>query len=577
MPREIKLLLFYGLLATVALAHLSCGSGADKSTQRNSASSRLVISKSAGPRTFNRLISADEQTNSIADCMMGRLIRINRQTQQPEAELATSWQTSPDGKMFTCELRREVKFSDGAPFTADDVLFTFQVLSDPAINSPSSDPFDFDGQRMKVEKLDDHKVRFVFPAPYAAAERLFDGVPILPRHILEPVYRASKFAQAWTLSTPPEQIVGLGPFKLKEYVAGQRVTLARNEHYWKMDAAGKRLPYLEELVFTIDPDRNTQLLKFQQGETDLLSPLNADDLAALTALEQQGKIKVADLGPSLIREVMWFNLNSDKQPKSGQPFVDPVKLTWFKDVRFRQAVSYALDREAIVRVVFAGKAAPQWGFLSPGDKLWFNSAVQTYPYDLARAKALLIEAGFSYQNDQKLLDPQNRPVIFTLITNAGNALRQKMSALIQADLARLGIKVNLAALESRALLGTINESLNYEACLLAIVSGDADPTSHINILSSGGMTHWWHPRQARPATDWEARIDDLMKRQMGTLDHSERKRLFDEAQAIMADQQPFIFLASRHLLIAAKTDIGNLKLALLPDFVLWNCEELYRR
>jgi len=559
-------------LAALALANVSCRKSEEG--RRTSPINRLVISKSAGPRTFNRLLSADEQTNSIGDCLMGRLIHINRQTQQPEAELASSWQVSSDGKTLTCELRRGVKFSDGAPFTSDDVVFTFQVLNDPAVASPAS--FDFDGQPMKVEQLDSHKIRFVFPAPYAAAERLFDGVPILPKHILEPAYREGKFAQAWTLSTPPEQIVGLGPFKLKEQVAGQRVSLARNEHYWKTDSAGRRLPYLDELVFNIDPDRGTQLLKFQQGETDLLSPVNADDVAALTPMEHQGKIKITDLGAGLIREIFWFNLNGGKQ-KNGKPFVDPVKLDWFKDPRFRQAVSYAIDRDAIAKLVFAGKASPQYGFLSSGDKLWLNPDVKKYPYDLERAKSLLAEAGFRSQNGNELLDSQGRPVNFTLMTNAGNAIRQKMSALIQADLARLGIKVNLATLESRALLSVINESLNYEACLLAIVSGDADPTSHVNILSSGGVTHWWRPRQTRPGADWEARIDDLMKRQMRALDPAERKKLFDEVQAIMADEQPFIFLASRHLIVAAKTDVGNLKPALLPDFVLWNCEELYRK
>ncbi|MGE0885449.1 MAG: ABC transporter substrate-binding protein [Blastocatellales bacterium] len=559
----------------LALANAGCGKREEEtSARRSSVANRLVISKSSGPRTFNRLLSADEQTSSLGDCMMARLIRINRQTQQPEAELATSWQVSPDGKALTCELRREVRFSDGAPFTADDVVFTFQVLNDPAVASPSA--FDFDGQPLEVEKLDSHKVRFLFPAPQAAAERLLDGVPILPKHVLEPAYREGKFAQAWTLSTPPEQVVGLGPFKLKEHIAGQRISLARNEHYWKTDAAGRRLPYLDELVFTIDPDRNTQLLKFQQGETDLLSPVNADDVATLAPLEQQGKVKVADLGPSLIREIFWFNLNDGKQ-KNGKPFVDPVKLSWFEDLRFRQAVSSAIDREAIAQLIFAGKASPQYGFLSAGDKLWFNPDVKKYPHDLERAKGLLAESGFRFQNDNELLDPKGRPVAFTLLTNAGNALRQKMSAMIQADLAKLGIRVNLASLESRALLSTINDSLNYEACLLAIVSGDADPASHVNVLFSNGLSHWWHPRQANPATDWEARIDQLMKQQARALDPAERKKLFDEVQAIMADQQPFILLASRHLIVAAKTDIGNLKPALLPDFVLWNCEELVRQ
>ncbi len=557
------------LLIVVAL-NSACGK--QESTQP--AANRLVISKSAGPKTFNRLMAADEQSTSVIDCLMGRLIRINRQTQQPEAELAASWQTSPDGKSFTCELRQDVKFSDGQPFTADDVVFTFQVLNDAEVGSPAADPFDFDGKRISVEKLGSHQVRFDFPVPHPTAERLFDGVPVLPKHILEPVYREGRFAEAWTLSTTPEQIVGLGPFRLKEYVAGQRVVLARNDHYWRLDAAGKRLPYLDEIVFSLDPDRNTQLLKFQQGETDLLSPVNADDVASLTPLEQQGKIKITDLGPSLIREVFWFNLNDGKQPKTGKPLVDPVKLGWFKDARFRQAVSHAIDREAIVRLVFAGKASPQYGFLSPGDKLWFNPQVPTYPYDPARAKSLLAEAGFRLQNDDELFDAAGRPVTFTLLTNAGNVLRQKMSAMIQADLARLGIKLNLAAMESRALLSTINDSMSYEAGLLAIISGDADPNSHVNILASNGLTHWWHPQQKKPATDWEARIDELMKAQTSTLNAAERKKLFDEVQMIMAEQQPFIFLASRHLIVAAKTNIANLKPALLPDFVLWNCEEL---
>ncbi|HMV87552.1 MAG TPA: ABC transporter substrate-binding protein [Blastocatellia bacterium] len=571
MLNGVKPLLFCCLLIS-AMAACRNGQSAPSLKKPN----RLVISKSAGPRTFNRLLASDEQTNSITDCLMGRLVRINRQTQQPEAELATAWQTSADGRTLTCELRRDVVFSDGIPFTADDVVFTFQVLNDPAINSPSADPFDFDGQRVTAEKLDERRVRFVFPKPYAAAERLLDGVPILPKHLLEAIYRAGQFMEAWTPATPPDQIVGLGPFKLKEYVAGQRVVMTRNEHYWKKDSAGRRLPYLDELIFTIDPDRNTQLLKFRQGESDLLSPVNADDVAALLESEQAGRIKITDLGPSLIREILWFNLNDEKQPKSGHPLVDPVKLGWFKDVRFRQAVSHAIDRDAIARLVFAGKASPQWGFLSPGDKLWFNAEVKRYPHELESAKRLLADAGFQLRGAE-LFDAQGHPVTFTLLTNAGNTIRQKMSAMIQADLAQLGIKVNSATMESRALLATINDTLNYEACLLAVVSGDADPTSHANILSSAGLGHWWHPRQKKPATAWEARIDELIKQQASAIDPHERKKLFDEVQVILAEQQPFIFLASRHLIVAAKTEIGNLKPALLPDFMLWNCEELIRR
>lgn len=538
---------------------------------------RLTISKSAGPRTFNRLLSADDQTNTVTDCLMGALIRINRQTQQPEAALARAWQLSRDGKVLTFTLRQGVRFSDGRPFTADDVVFTFQVLNDPQIASPLAESFNLEGQRVQAQKLNDYTVTFNFPAPHAAAVRLFDGVPILPKHVLEPPYRAGRFTQTWTLSTPPEQIVGLGAFKLRAHVPGQRVVLVRNENYWKTDAAGQRLPYLDEIVFSLDPDRNTQLLKFQKGETDLFSPVNADDLPALSDLEKQGRAKVYDLGPSLIREVLWFNLNDGKQA-NGQPLVDPVKLGWFKEAQFRRAVSHAIDRQALVRLAFGGRATPQYSFLSASDKLWFNANVRKYPYDLTRAKSLLADAGFRYVADRKvLLDPRGQTVTFTLLTNAGNALRQKMSALIQADLAKIGIKVNLAFVESRALLSRINESFNYEAGLLAVASGDVDPNTHLNILSSHGASHWWYPKQARPVTPWEARVDELLKRQAVTLNPAARKRLVDEVQMIMSEQQPFIMLASRHLMVAAKTDIGNLKPALLGDFVLWNSEELYRR
>lgn len=577
MQRSAHTLLLLSSLIVTLITSLQCRqSGTRPTGLADPAKQRLVISKTAGPRTFNRLLALDEQTNSIVDCLMGRLIRINRQTQQPEAELAIAWQVAPDGRALTCDLRQNVSFSDGQPFSADDVVFTFQVLNDPAVGAPAADPFDFNGQRMRVEKLASHQVRFVFPAPYAAAERLFDGVPILPKHLLEAPYKAGQFAQTWTLNTPPEQVVGLGPFKLQEFVAGQRVVLKRNEHYWKTDAQGQRLPYLNELVIALDPDRNTQLLKFQQGETDLLSPVNADDVAALAPLAEQGRIKLHDLGPSLIREILWFNLNDGKQAKGGQPLVDPVKLSWFKDVRFRQAISHAIDRAAIVQGVFAGKATPQYGFLSAGDKLWLNANTPTFPYDLARARSLLTEAGFRWEQENALVDAQGRPVKFTLLTNAGNVLRQKMSALLQADLAKLGIEVTLAALESRAVLSTINETLNYEACLLAVVSGDADPNAHLNILSSQGAAHWWHPKQSKPVTAWEQRLDELMKAQAVALDTAARKRLFDEAQMILAEQQPFIFLATRHLIVAAKSDVANLKPALLADFVLWNCEELQR-
>ena len=574
----VSSLLLVGFVFDACLARPTQERAAARDNQRSKHGGRLVISKSAAPRTFNRLLSPDDQTSAVTGCLVGNLLRINRSTQEAEPELAESWTVSPDGRKVVFQLRRNVSFSDGSPFAADDVVFTFQVINDPRIGAPAFGQFSFQGQRVKVEKTDGETVAFTFPIGLAAPLRLFDGIAILPRSALETAYREGKFLTTWGPVTPPDQIVGLGPFKLKSYVPGQRVILERNEHYWKKSSEGEQLPYLDEIVFTIDPDRNTQLLRFQQGETDVLSPIVAGDLGSLDPLERQKRIKVHDLGPSLIREILWFNLNDPKQAGIGGGMIDPVKLGWFKEVKFRQAVSHAIDRTAIVNLVFSGRAAPQWAFLSKGDRAWFDPEVVTYPYDSNRALQLLAEAGFQYQADRKvLLDPQGLPVTFTLMTNSGNALRQKMSTLIQGDLAKIGISVTFAAIEAQALLSRINVNFDYEACLLAIDSGDLDPTAHANILLSGGTHHWWRPKQLRPATAWEARVDELMGEQQRTVDPNVRKKLFDEVQMILSQEQPYIFLVSRHLIVAAKTDLGNFKPALLPDFVLWNCEELFRK
>ena len=549
---------------------------ASQSGVRGKRGGRLVISMSAGPTTFNRLFADDAQTTAITDCLVGHLIRINRQTQQPEAELAQSWKVSPDGKKVTFVLRPGLKFSDGRAVTADDLIFTFQVITDPRSETAQRDLFTISGQPVRADKIDASTVSFTFPTPRVSMVRLFDGVPVVPKHILEPAYRAGRIKQTFLLSTPPDQIVGLGPFRVKSFLAGQRVTLQRNDYYWKSAASGEKLPFLDELVISIDANRNTQMLKFQQGETDLLSPVSADDIGALSALERQGKLRIHDLGPSFIREVFWFNLNDGRQSASGRSPVDAVKLGWFREVKFRQAISHAIDRQAIVNLVFAGRATPQWAFLSAGDRVWFNPNVQKYPYDLNRAKQLLSEVGFVYRADRKLLqDAQGRPVAFTIATNT-TPLRQKIGALIQEDLAKIGIRVSLAIIESKALTSRFEDSLDYEAGLLALVSGDTDPGSNQNALGSKGAQHWWYPKQTQPATAWEARIDELMRQVMTTLNPAQRKRQFDEVQKIMAEQQPFIFLVSRHLMVASKTNIGNLKPALLPDFVLWNAEELFR-
>ncbi len=526
----------------------------------------LTMAQLAGPRTFNFLLANDEQTNSIAAVVMSNLININRQTQKVEPNLAERWWLSRDGKTFTMKLRRSVKFSDGMPCSAKDLLFTFEVLYDEKLHPPLQDTFVIAGRKITLERLDDYTVRFHLPVPLAAIERIFDGLYILPRHKLEAAYRRGEFERAWSLGAAVAEIVGTGPYRIKEYLPGQRTVLERNPYYWKRDAAGRRLPYLETVIIEIIPSRATQLIRFQKGELDILSPVSAEDALALREEQKAGKFVLFDVGPSLIHEVLWFNLQPGK--------ADPKKLAWFEDRRFRQAIAYAVDREAIVRNVFLGMAHPVFGPTSETNREWFYPGIHRYTRDPSRARALLAGAGFQWQG-QELRDGAGNPVAFTIVYNTGVKFRQNLASLLQEDLVALGMKATLVPLEGKTLLEKINRTFDYDACLLATASGDTDPVADTALLKSSGGNHWWFPRQERPATKWEAEIDRLVDELASERRASRRHQLYNRTQAIMSEEVPFIYLVARDLMVAANANLAGLRPAVLPNFAIWNLEELH--
>jgi peptide/nickel transport system substrate-binding protein len=219
---------------------------------------QLVIAQRAEPKTFNPVMAVDAPSREVLRRLTADLIHINRQTLGTEPSLARAWSASADGRHYTLALRPGLRFSDGHPCDADDVVFSFGVYLDERVHSPQRDVLMIAGQPITVRKIDALTVAFDLPAPYAAAERLFDSVAILPRHQLEKAYRDGTIAQAWTLSADPSAIVGLGPFRLARYVPGERIVLERNPYYWKVDARGQRLPYLDRLTFIQVPDDNAQ-------------------------------------------------------------------------------------------------------------------------------------------------------------------------------------------------------------------------------------------------------------------------------------------------------------------------------
>jgi peptide/nickel transport system substrate-binding protein len=536
------------------------------------AGGRLVVALRSEPKTLNPALALDEPSRDVIRCMTADLIHINRGSLKTEPALAKSWSVSRDGRQYTLQLRRGVRFSDGEPFDADDVIFSFQVYLDEKVDSSQRDLLVVGGEPISVVKVDDHTVRFELAQPYAAAERLFDSIAILPRHLLQSGYREGGISQAWSLSAAPSEFAGLGPFRLKEYVAGQRVVLERNPYYWKADRAGNQLPYLNEVVFLFVPSEDAQVIRFQSGDTDVLSRFGAENFAVLQKQQAVKGYHLDDLGAGLEYNFLFFNMND--LAASGLPEI-AKKQAWFRDLRFRQAVSAAIDREGIVRLVYSGRATPIWDQVTPGNKLWLDEKIAHPARSLESARQLLQSAGFSWKSDGALVDPRGVSVEFSILTSSSNAQRTKIATIVQDDLSQLGMTVQVVPLEFRAMVDRLTNTHNYEAAVMGLVSGDADPTSEMNVWLSSGETHLWHPREEKPATPWEAEMDRLMEQQLVTLDYAKRKSLYDRVQEIVAGELPVICLVSPNILVGAANRVGNFRPAILVPYALWNIEQLY--
>lgn len=532
----------------------------------------LTIALRSEPKTLNPVLASDASTLSVIYCMGADLIHINRLSQRTEPGLAKTWTASRDGLTYSLQLRRGIRFSDGQPFNADDVVFSFQAYLDENTHSPQRDLLIVGGKPITVEKVDDYTVRFHLAQPYAAAERLFDGFPILPRHILEAAYRGGNISQAWKISMQPSQFAGLGPFRLKEYVAGQRLVLERNPYYWKQDSAGQRLPYLDQITFLFVPSEDAQVIRFLTGDTDLLSRFSSGNFQVLERQQTAKGFHIFDLGPGLEYNFLFFNLNDI----SAEKFPDLAKKqAWFRDLRFRQAVTTAIDRDAIVRLIYHGRAAPLATTATPGNKLWVDSAIPPAPHSPDQARQLLKSAGFSWKNDGALADSRGNPVEFSILTSSSNEQRTKMATLIQDDLSRLGMDVHVVSLDFGATVDRLLNSFDYDAAISGIADGDADPNSEMNVwLSSGGM-HLWRLNEQKPATPWEAELDRLMNAQLVTLDFGKRQKLYDRVQEIVAQQLPVISLVSPDVLVGARDHVGNFQPAILDPNVLWNVDSVY--
>jgi peptide/nickel transport system substrate-binding protein len=526
----------------------------------------LTASQRAEPRTFNPVTAIDQPSRELIRLFLSDLVHINRETLRTEPALAESWRVSPDRRSIEVRLRRHVKFSDGMPLTAADVVFSFGLYLDPKLGSPQRDLLIIGGKPLTVTATSPETVRFEFAEPYAPAERLFDSLFIVPRHKLEGLYQQGKLASAWGPATPAAELIGTGPFRLAEYRAGEVAAFDRNPNYWKRSQS-RALPFLDRIQMRFFADAEAEALQFRSGAFDLLTRVSPAVLESLS--REMADAGFHDAGPSLEYHFLFFNLNSGGVPSSIVP-----KQRWFRDAAFRRAISLAVDREAIRKLAFAQRAQAIWQPVSPAQGEWFHAKLARPAMSVREARAALAAAGFSWDRDSQLRDASGEPVRFTILANAANAQHRQIATLLEQDLRALGVRLQIVPLEFRSLVDRILRTRDYDAAIMALSPGDADPGPEMSVWLSSGRSHFWNLNPAK-VEPWEAEIDMLMRGQMVTASPAERRKIYFRVQEIAQREMPLICLASPHILTASKKNLMNLRRNLLPPYALANVEELY--
>ncbi len=500
------------------------------------------------PKTFDPAKVDDQASELVRYLTGGVLVRINRLTQQVDPSLADRWIVSPDGRVVSFHLRPGLVFSDGAPLTSADAAWSVRHVLAPATGAPVAEEFLYPGG-VVVETPDASTLVLRLPKRVVDIGRVFDEIAIEPQN------------------RPSEARVTAGPYLLAEYRRGQSVRLASNPHYWKHDPAGAPLPYLRSVRLDIVANPEQDQIRFVRGQYQLLSSISPEYFNLLAHTEPRA---AHDLGPSLNTEQLWFN------QASASP-LPAWEKQWFQNQAFRVAISQAIHREDLARLAYSGHATPAWGFISPANRLWYNARLEVPREDAAAASALLARSGFHRAGGATgtLYDASGHAVRFSILTNAGNAAREKMAILIQQDLAALGIEVTVVTLDFPALIDRLMHTEDYEACILGLSNVDPDPNSMMNLWLSSSPNHQWNPSEKTPATPWEATIDAEMQVQASAIAMPERKRAVDHVQQIVADEQPFIYLVHPHALYAVSPALAGVDLAVLAPGVVWNIESLH--
>ncbi len=542
----------------------------------------LTFATISEPLTFNLAIANDASSSGVLGYVFEGLTETSWLTDQVEPLLAESWEHSEDGLTWTFHLRTDVRWHDGQHFTAHDVDFTFnRIIYNDDIPASSRSSFNFrflDGEsgewkqaKMTVTALDDYTVECVLPVSFAPFLRSM-GTAIYPKHILEEPVEDGTFASIWSIDTNPAEVIGTGPFTIASYIPGERVVIRRNPDYWLKDAAGNRLPYLDEVVHVIVPDFESELANFLSGESDSHGVLG-EELADLEPLQAEGNFTIYRRGPAFGTTFLGFNMNPGNNPDTGELYVAPEKLEWFRNKYFRQAAAHSIDKDAIINDVLHGVGYPQWSSISPAAGDFHNPNVRRYEYNIDRANEILDSIGWiDTDGDGIREDSAGNKIEFTLVTNTGNSVRDKVTTIVHQGMKQIGIKVDYKLIEFGDLVSQLTQSYDWEAMVIGFTGG-SDPYGGIGFWHSSEALHLWSPNQQQPATKWEAEIDELYIMGSQELDRDRRVEHYRRAQEIAAENVPVIYTTLSERLSAVRNVFGNLTPTL---YSLWDIRYLYR-
>lgn len=569
-------------ILAIAIGISSCRSIIQSSSAQSN--NQLVSAIISNPKTFNAALS-NESPNIFGYVGEGLITENGKGEVEPA--LAESWVISPDRKTVTFTLKPNLKWSDGAPLTVDDVAFTFnEVYFNEDIPTDTRDVLKIgkDKKLPTLKIIDDNQISFTTPEPFAPFLRTL-GISILPAHKLRPTIKQKDkegkpiFLTTWGLNTKPKDLVSNGMFTLDSYTPGERLVFKKNPYYWRKDKQGKQQPYIDKSVWQIVESTDTSLVQFRSGGLDSYG-VSPDFFSLLKKEEQKGGFKIYNGGASTGTTFMSFNLNQGE--RNGKSLVDPVKSRWFNNVKFRQAIAYGTNRQRMINNIYRGLGAPQDSPISVPSPYYFSreQGLPVYDYNPKKAKEILLAAGFKYNEQDKLIDDQGNPVRFTLLTNSGNKIREALGSQIKQDLALIGIGVDFTPIAFSLLIDKIDSSLEWDSLLIGFTGG-IEPNDGANFWSVDGGSHLFNlkPKKGSPpitdrkVADWEQKIDDLYIQAAQELDETKRRQIYIETQKITQENLPCIYLVNALSFSAIKNRVKGIDYSPING-PFWNLPQL---